>query len=134
MSPFELHKSKKESIKSYKLEQLRAEEEAERRKRIEELDREIRSLELSVEPYRDISLTDVEVSHIKYGTGVIVGQNVNQITVRFGDLEKVFVIHKKYRMRPVFENDNEVVEAFTAYSDTLDRIERLRSVRDRLLQ
>ena len=127
------HKSKKESIKSYKLEQLRAEEEAERQKRIETLDREIRTLELSIEPYRDISLIDVEVSHAKYGAGVIIRQNVNQVTIAFGDLEKVFVIHKKFMMRPVFENDSEVVEAFTAYSDTLDRIDRLRTERDKLL-
>ena len=119
------HISKKESIKSYKLEQLREQEAAERQKKIEELEKEIRDLELSIEPYKDISLINVEVNHKNYGDGIIVKQNVNQITIRFAEVEKVFMIHKKFAMRPTFENDAEVVEAFTVYADTMDKIESL---------
>lgn len=119
------HASKQESIKSYKLEQLRAQEEAERLEKIHELEEQIRALELSIEPYKDISLLDVEVSHKTYGSGIITKQNVNQVVIQFGDIEKAFIIHKKFAMRPTFENDVEVVEAFTAYADTLEKIKSL---------
>ena len=120
------HISKQDSIKSYKLEQLREQEAAERQKKIEDIEKEIRELELSIEPYKDISLKDVEVSHKMYGKGIIVSQNVNQVKIHFANVEKIFMIHKKYAMRPTFENDEEVVEAFTIYSDTTDRIESLK--------
>ena len=121
-----MHASKQESIKSYKLEQLREQEEAERMAKIKALETKIRELELCIEPYTEISLLNVEVSHSKYGDGIIVGQNANRIMIRFADTEKVFVIHKKYAMRPTFENDAEVVEAFTIYADTMDEIENLK--------
>lgn len=120
------HISKQESIKSYKLEKLREQEIAERQKKIDDLERKIRELELGIEQYKDISLLNVEVHHPKYGDGIIVKQNVNQITIRFSEIEKVFMIHKKYSMRPKFENDDEVVEAFTIYSDTVENIESLK--------
>lgn len=120
------HISKQESIKSYKLEQLREQEAAQKRKRIEELENEIRTLEMSVEPYKDISLLNVEVLHKSYGAGIIVKQKLNQVTIKFENVEKNFVIHKKYAMRPTFENDAEVIEAFTTYADTMDRIESLK--------
>ena len=121
-----IHISKKESVRSYKIEQLRAQETAEREKKIDGLEQEIRSLQLSIEPYKDISLLDVEVSHQTYGVGTVVKQDVNIISVRFGDTEKSFKIHKTCVMRPTFENDAETVEAFTVYADTLDKIESLK--------
>ena len=127
------HQSKQESIKSYKLAELRANEEAERQEKMTALENRIRDLELSIEPYRDISLINVEVTHNRYGTGVILKQNINQVTVRFGDGEKTFIIHKKYSMRPTFENDTEVVEAFTKYADAVNEIKRLQKERERLL-
>ena len=119
------HISKQESIKSYKLEQLREQEATEKQKKIDELANEIRSLELSIEPFKEISLLNVEVFHKKYGAGTIIKQNVNQITIKFENVEKIFVIHKKYAMRPTFENDTEVVEVFTLYADTISKIESL---------
>ncbi len=95
------HISKQESIKSYKLEQLREQEATEKQKKIDELANEIRSLELSIEPFKEISLLNVEVFHKKYGAGTIIKQNVNQITIKFENVEKIFVIHKKYAMRPL---------------------------------
>jgi len=120
------HISKQESIKSYKLAQLREQELAEKQKKIDDLEKEIRNLELSIEPYKDISLLNVQVNHKKYGDGIIIAQKVNQITIQFSDIEKIFMIHKKYGMRPTFENDTEVVEAFTVYADTADKIESLK--------
>ena len=121
------HQSKRESIKSYKLAELRAKEEAERQERIADLKQQIRDLEMSIEQIKEISLINVEVSHKAYGIGVVVKQDVNKITVKFADCEKTFIIDKKYTMRPTFENDEETVEAFTIYADTLKRIESLES-------
>lgn len=127
------HISKKESIKSYKLEQLREQEAVEKQKKINELEKEIRDLELSIEPYKDISLLNVEVYHKQHGNGIIIGQDVNNIIIRFSDVEKKFVIHKKYISRPTFENDEEVVEAFTIYADTVTKIESLERELEQLL-
>ena len=120
------HLSKQESIKSYKLDQLREQEAVERQKKINELEDKIRNLELSIEPCKDISLLNVEVYHENYGTGVITSQKVNQIKIRFENIEKTFVIHKKYAMRPTFENDDEVVETFSVYADAMEQIESLK--------
>lgn len=126
------HISKKESIKSYKLEQLREQEVVERQKKIENIEKEIRELELSIEPYKDISLLNVEVNHKNYGDGIIIKQNVNQITIRFAKVERTFIIHKKYAMRPTFENDEETVEALTVYAETMDKIRSLKRQIDQL--
>lgn len=120
------HISKQESIKSYKLSQLREQEEAKRQKQIETIKNEIRELEMSIEPYKDISLLNVEVFHKVYGTGIITNQIVDRVTIQFGNTEKSFCIHKKFAMRPTFENDKEVVEAFTVYADTTAKIENLK--------
>lgn len=120
-----VHVSKKESIKSYKLDQLREQEAKERQEKIDSLKREIRELELSIEPFKDISLLNVEVYHKTYGVGTIVKQNINQVTIKFENEEKIFSIHKKFPKRPTFENDDEVVEAFTTYADSVSKIEKL---------
>ncbi|MCD8142050.1 MAG: hypothetical protein LUD83_02020 [Clostridiales bacterium] len=114
------HTSKKESVKAYTLRQLREKEEQERLARIQALEDAIHAIELQLEDYESISLLNVEVTQRTYGTGTIIKQEKNRITVKFPDTEKQFIIHKKYAMRPTFENDAEIVEAFTAYDD-LDR-------------
>lgn len=128
------HISKQESIKSYKLAQLREQEAAELQRQINEIENEIRELELSIEQYKDISLLNVEVSHKIYGSGIIINQNVNQATIRFADTEKTFFIHKKFPARPTFENEDEAIEAFSVYADTLDRIKILNQQLNRLIK
>lgn len=129
-----VHAPKQESIKSYRLEQLREQEAAERKKQIEDLETEIRELELSIEPYREISLLDVKVHHETYGDGVIIEQAINWVTIKFENIEKKFEIHKKYTMRPTFEDDDETVEAFSVYSDTDNQIEHLKQQLKKLLR
>ena len=43
---------------------------------------------------------------------------------RWYELE-AFILDKKYAARPRFENDNEIVEAFTAYGQAQEKIKRL---------
>ena len=107
------------------MDQLREQEAKERQEKIDSLKREIRELELSIEPFKDISLLNVEVYHKTYGVGIIVKQNINQVTIKFENEEKIFSIHKKFSKRPTFENDDEVVEAFTTYADSVSKIEKL---------
>ena len=103
-----------------------ARKEQERLEQIAELERQIQELEISVDDFEEISLIGVEVSFPKYGKGTVVKQEVNKITVRFPEVEKNFVLDKSYAMRPRFENDNEVIEAFTEYGRAYKEIEKLK--------
>jgi hypothetical protein len=80
------------------------------------LEREIVDLENRCEGTEDISLIGVTVSSEQYGEGVVVMQDFNRITVRFAEVSKAFVLDKKYKSRPRFENDEDIVEAFTNYA------------------
>lgn len=121
-----VHLSKKESIKAFRLEQLREQEQAEKQKKIDELESQIHELEVSLEPYESISLMNVEVFQAKYGNGIIVAHNHDKIKVRFENEEKSFVINRKFSMRPTFENDKDIVDAYTEYSDIVMKIQRFR--------
>ncbi len=89
---------------------------SERLERIASLEREIVDLENRCEGTEDISLIGVTVSSEQYGEGVVVMQDFNRITVRFAEVSKAFVLDKKYKSRPRFENDEDIVEAFTNYA------------------
>ena len=73
----------------------------------------------------EISLLNVEVTQQAYGKGIIIAQQGNKVTVKFDSAEKIFVISKKYPVRPKFENDDETVEVFTEYENLNKRIEAL---------
>ncbi len=103
-----------------------AQKEQERLERIADLEQRINELESSIDDFEDISLLGVEVSFPKYGEGTIVGQEVNKINVQFAEIEKEFVLDKAYTMRPRFENDDEIVDAFTVYGQTKMEIEKLK--------
>ena len=119
------HASKKESIKEYTLAKLREKEQAElEAKKNEKLD-EIRQLESEIAPYKDISLLGVQVTQRNYGTGTIVAQDVNVITVKFDSCEKKYKIDRKIIARPTFEDDDEIVEAFTEYEEKKTKLDRL---------
>ena len=126
------HASKKDSVKAYKLEQLREKERQELQEKIDSIDHAISELELSLDGYTDISLLNVEVYQPMYGKGIVIDQQINKIKVKFADVEKIFMIHKKYTMRPTFENDAEIVADLTYYADTVERIESLKRERERL--
>ena len=103
-----------------------AQREQERLDQIASLEQKIEELELSIEDFEEISLLGVEVTFPKYGVGPIIRQELNKITVKFPETEKSFVLDKSYTTRPRFENDDEIVEAFTVYGHTHAEIEKLR--------
>lgn len=102
-----------------------ARKEAERLARIEAIEQEIDALERSIDEFEDISLIGVQVISAQYGAGTVVGQEVNKITVQFETVQKTFVLDAKYTARPRFEDDESIVEAFTAYGRSKDKIKRL---------
>ena len=61
----------------------------------------------------------------KYGTGVVVEQNGNKIRVQFENTASSFIINNKYLQRPCFEDDGNVVDAFTVYDDLLQEKQKL---------
>lgn len=121
------HRSKKESIKEYTLQQLREKERAEYEAKRNALLDEIKQLENELSGYEDISLIGVQVSDkITGAVGVIVEQNVNEITVQYDDGTKMYIINKKYKSRPRFEDDEEIVEIFTEYDEKKTKLDSLR--------
>ena len=109
--------------------QIRAER---RQRKITEIEQQIFELERSCNGCEDISLIGVQVSSSEYGFGTVVEQNINKITVQFSDGTKRYVLDKKYSSRPRFENDEEIVSAFTEYAAAREQIDRLNEELDRL--
>ena len=56
-------------------------------------------------------LLNVEVNSKKDGVGTVIEHDFNHIKVQFGNTIKKYDLDTKYRMRPSFENDVEVVNA-----------------------
>lgn len=75
-----------------------------------------------------------KVHHNTYGEGVIVEQKEDIIKVSFTEsgLVKAFVIHHEFVNRPVFENDEEVITAFSEFADRRQNIVQLKQERIRL--
>ncbi len=102
-----------------------AKREEERLKKIGALEQEIEELERSCDGCEDISLIGVQVSSGQYGVGTVTAQDINRIKVQFADAEKSFILDKKFLARPRFENDEEIVAAFTQYGAAQEKIKRL---------
>lgn len=120
------HATKKESIKAFTEAEAREKERLEREAQIAELKDELHTLEMQKEQYENISLLNVEVFQSAYGSGIVIAQQGNKITVKFETCEKVFIINKKYPVRPKFENDTEIVEAFTEYDNLCQKIDAVK--------
>lgn len=120
------HKSKKEAIKHYTLEQLKREEDAQRQALKASLESQIRELNTLLDEYRTISLVGIQVNQKAYGTGTVIAQDINTIRVQFGVTEKQYIISTKYPMRPTFENDLEIVAAMTDYEIKTKELESLK--------
>ena len=67
----------------------------------------------------------VQVTSTQYGVGTVMGQDINKITVQFTDVQKTFILDKKFHARPRFEDDEAIVEAFTVYGRAQEQIKRL---------
>ena len=123
--PFARKTAKKKSgLSAFSAEEL-AQQEAERQEKIDALEQEIIELESSCDEYTGISLVGVEVSAKPYGIGTVVEQDINKIRVRFAEIEKSYVLDKKYLSRPRFEDDEYIVSAFTKYGQIQEKIKRL---------
>lgn len=128
------HKTKKEALKAYAAEQRREKEQAQREADVRALQEQIQVLTSELEPYREISLLDVQVTDKRTGAvGTIVAQDGNKITVQYETGQKNYMIHKKYSYRPCFEDDEEIVEAFTAYDTIQNQLHALKKQLSKLL-
>lgn len=120
------HISKKESINEYNLAQLREKEKAELDAKRNAIMDEIKQLEIEVDSFKDIVLIGVQVIDKSTGAiGTIVAQEINQVTVQYEPGSKVYFINKKYTARPRFEDDEEIVEAFTEYDEKKSKLDTL---------
>ena len=109
-----------------------AKKEEERLEKMESIEQEIEELERSVDGCEDISLLGVQVTSTQYGVGTVIEQEINRITVQFENVQKAFILDKKYLARPRFEEDDQIVEAFTTYGRVQEKIKRLRRELDLL--
>lgn len=100
--------------------------EKERLERISEIERQIEEAEHICDEFEDISLVGVQVTATQYGVGTVTEQDANKIKVQFSDIEKTFVLDERYPNRPRFEDDEQIVSAFTEYGRALEQIKRLR--------
>lgn len=120
------HIPKKDSIKEYTLAQLREKERAELEANRNDLLDRIKQLELDIEPFKDIILIGVQVIDKTTGAiGTIIAQKINKVTVQYETGVKTYFINKKYPSRPRFEDDDELVEAFTEYDEKRAKLDSL---------
>ena len=104
------------------LEQL----EAERLERKATLEQELDDLERKIDQCKDISLIGVQVASKQYGVGTVVSQEINKISVQFSDAQRSYILDTKYTSRPRFENDEEIVSAFTEYGRAQEQIQKIK--------
>ena len=126
------HAKKKDSIRAYTEQHLKEQESAERLQRITEIEDAIHALDVQMEPYEEISLLGVEVTEKSNGVGTVIAQDSNMITVQFSNKTAAYVINKKYKLRPRFENDEEIVEAFTELDNLKEQRSKLKKELEKL--
>ena len=123
--------SKAEATKAYTKEELLKKEKAEKLAKIAELEAQIQARDLELDQYRGISLLNVQVTHKQYGTGTVIAQKDNTIKVLFPEnLEKSFIIHAKYAARPTFEDDEQIVAAYTEFDRLTNEMKQLQKQLD----
>ena len=96
--------------------------------KIRELQNSRDTLQQELDEIGEISLEGVRVSSAKYGEGSIIKQDENQrskVTVEFNEKALNFVIDQKFSARPVFEDDEEIVEMYTRYNEVWDEIKKI---------
>jgi len=110
-------------------------------KTITELSESIATLDTTLEEmnakqteFLQTSYISQKVHHQAFGEGIIIEQKEDIIRVSFTEqgLTKAFVIHRKFTNRPVFENDDEVISAFSDFADRRLAINHLKQERIRL--
>lgn len=124
---------KKDSIKAYTAQQIKAKEQQERQDKIDELEQQIHEIEVQLDQYQEISLIGVEVIQAKFGKGVVIDQDGSKIKVQFGDKAVSYIINRKYPMRPRFEDDEDIVEAFTMYDELIQQKQKMERAKGLLM-
>ncbi len=119
------HAKKKDSIKAYTAQQMKSLEEAERQQKIAEIEEIIHDLDLKMDLFEEVSLIGVQVTEETLGVGTIVAQSGSRITVQFPEKTTSYIINKQYAFRPRFENDDEIVEAFTEFDSLKEQKRKL---------
>lgn len=120
-----VHISKKDAIKQSKEAEKQQAAADLLQQKLDALTSEIEDLELTLPDISDIDLLNVEVNSKKDGVGTVIEHDFNHIKVQFGNTIKKYDLDTKYRMRPSFENDVEVVTAYTEYNAISDKIKLL---------
>lgn len=120
-----IHLQKRKPEKQAKAAARQEADEVKRQAQIEALTTQIEALYEALPDVSDISLTNVEVTSRLYGTGMVIEHDLNTIRVQFPGAVKSFILNTKYNQRPSFENDAEVVAAYTEYTSIMDRIHTL---------
>ncbi len=91
------------------------------------IETKISELELFCEEcLEDISLIDVQVNSEQFGAGTVIAQTGNKITVRFGSIDKKYILSNKYPSHPQFENEHELMKFFTDYEEAKNQIRQLK--------
>lgn len=79
---------------------------------------EIRETEEFIESCKEVNLISVHVSHKKFGDGVIVnreGEEINNLFIDFSGRIIHFIIKKNLPQRPIFEDDESIMKLFDNY-------------------
>lgn len=121
-------KSRKAAIEAYNIAQLAEKEREERELQIQELEDRRMILQHEIDEIGEISLEGVSVSSAKYGNGIITKQDDDQrskVAVEFEEKTLNFVIDSMYSARPVFEDDEEIVDAFSKYNQAYAEIKKI---------
>lgn len=117
---------KKDSIKAYTAQQLKEKEQQERQAQIDALEQAIHNIDVQLDQYEEISLLGVEVTQVKLGKGVVIEQSGSKIKVQFNHQKAVsYIINRKFPLRPRFEDDEDIVDAFTVYDELIQDKQKL---------
>lgn len=119
------YSKKKDSIKAYTAQQIKEKEQQERQEKIDIIEKEIHKIDVQLDQYQEISLIGVEVTQAKLGKGIVTEQAGNKIKVQFEQKAVSYIINRKYPMRPRFEDDEDIVDAFTVYDELIQKKQRL---------
>ena len=112
--------------------QTAEQKESERLAAIETMTQELADVDVQIEELQAqcedllIPLINVEITSNKYGTGVVIEQNENNIVVQYPDAIVKMTLGNVFKTfnRPIFENDNEVWETFAQYASAKDNLEK----------
>ena len=99
--------------------------EKERLARIDAIEQQIAELDRSCDECAEISLIGVQVTAAQYGVGTVIAQEINKVTVQFSEVTKTYILDKKFIARPRFEDDEDIISAFTVYGQAQEQIKRL---------